>query len=236
MALAVSRRASSNGWQRAPAAHGQRPVSAQALWDLMAEELVGLIAEHLEPHAKTESVPRPLPSPTAVPHPSPREFANSSRGAAHWVSLSKFLKQSAPFKTALSRNRRSYRETLACERVLASHNEDVYDWPLEVLKLRGADDSSEALSHFAPFARTTLKAAYWSVAKEVHPDRLQVGSDLATQAMSVLNEVCARARVILLSPATSPSTRSSFLTAAFPLTAALRLAGVPSCLASFCRA
>ena len=189
-----------NGWQaassmpswQAPASQ-QRPVSAQALWDLMADELVGLIAEHLEPHA---SVPRPLPSPNAVPHPSPREFASSSRGAAHWVSLSKFLKQSAPFKTALSRNRRSYRETLACERVLASHNEEVYDWPLEVLKLRGADDSSEALSHFAPFARSTLKAAYWSVAKEVHPDRLQVGSDLATQAMSVLNEVRAFARVI----------------------------------------
>ena len=42
------------------------------------------------------------------------------------------------------------------------------------------------LSHPTPIARHTLRMAYWAVAREVHPDRVQ--TPLATEAMVVLNE------------------------------------------------
>lgn len=67
----------------------------------------------------------------------------------------------------------------------------MHDWALEVLRLRGTLDSESGtslLSHRAPFSKRTLRKHYWAVAKAVHPDRLHVGSEVATQAMSVLNE------------------------------------------------
>ena len=161
------------------------------LWEAMAEELVHLVAGYLDP-----SHSRPLS------HADYRgEYASSSVGAAHWCQLSRTLSTSAPWSgTALQRNRRCHHETSRCCRVL-EYDQSEEDWPLLVLKLRSSksrDSDSTLLSHATPIARQVLRQAYCSVAREVHPDRVECS--LATQAMTVLNEV----RAFPLMPHSTP--------------------------------
>lgn len=157
------------------------------LWDLIADDLVGLIAHCLTPA-------RPLVS------GDKHVYAETSIGAAHWMQLSASVRARAPWHATLQENRRSHHETAACCRVIESRDEAVYDWPLQVLRLRctsaqsGAKGHHSYLSHTIPISKQTLKTAYWAVAKEVHPDRLSVGS-LATQAMTVLNEAYRQAQL-----------------------------------------
>ena len=185
----------------------------ETLWETMAEELVSLIACYLSPIApgspSLSSSPGyhpaawlacpPLSLPAAKTH-----WAESSIGAAHWVQLSRALRAAVPTWCAeLSTSRRSHLETAACCRVIDSQNEEAYDWPLQVLRLRegpGAQAEGSRLSHATPISRQSLRLAYWAVAKEVHPDRLQLGRDsstrsIATQAMAVLNEAYRQAQL-----------------------------------------
>ena len=164
----------------------------EGLWDLMAEDLVGLIVHCLTP--ATPYLSRPLVSGDRY------MYAESSVGAAHFMQLSASVRARAPWHATLQENRRSHHEAAACCRVIESRDEDVYDWPLQVLRLRlsgaqpaGAKNHSY-LSHTVPISKHTLKAAYHAAAKEVHPDRLRVGS-LATQAMTVLNEAYRQAQL-----------------------------------------
>mmetsp|Transcript_11662 Transcript_11662/g.23768 ORF Transcript_11662/g.23768 Transcript_11662/m.23768 type:complete len:202 (+) Transcript_11662:15-620(+) len=173
----------------------------ERLWDTMADELVSLIACYLSPTAAGSpslSTP-PLGLPEAKTH-----WVESSIGAAHWVQLSRALMQSTPsWCSELSSSRRSHLETAACCRVIDSHNEENYDWSLQVLRLRdgpGAQQEGGRLSLATPIARQALRLAYWAVAKDVHPDRLQLGRDattrpIATQAMAVLNEAYRQAQL-----------------------------------------
>ena len=148
------------------------------LWDAMAEELVALVAGFLDPNNS-----RPLSR-----QDYNGEYATSSVGAAHWCQLSRSMASSAPWSTSLlQRNRQKHHETARCCRVL-DYNESEEDWPLVVLKLRSSKTAPDStlLSHATPIARQVLRQAYWSVAREVHPDRVECS--LATQAMTVLNE------------------------------------------------
>jgi hypothetical protein len=152
----------------------------------MAEELVELVAQYLVPGCEANPwLSRPLSQ-------VPAHYAEKSVGAAHWVQLSKALTRRGQWLETLRRNRRSHHETAACCRVINSHDEAAYDWPLAVLKLRASatassgEPPSHLLSHTVPLSRHSLRMAYWAVAKEVHPDRLQ--TPLAATAMTVLNE------------------------------------------------
>lgn len=154
-------------------------------WDTMADELVELVASYL--------VPGTLESPwLSLPLGKVSDYyAEESVGAAHWLQLSKALARRAQrWQISLRHARRCRDETRACCRVLECRNEAAYDWPLEVLRLRASRLSGEEapplLTHQVPMPRQALRTAYWAVAKEVHPDRLQ--TPLATQAMVVLNE------------------------------------------------
>ena len=82
---------------------------------------VELIAEHLIPVASESPW---LSRPLSQAH---NYYAESSIGAAHWVQLSKALTRRGQWLEALERNRRSHRETGACCRLLAAHDEAVYD-------------------------------------------------------------------------------------------------------------
>ena len=159
------------------------PQADDSLWDTMADDLVELIAEHL----KVSTLQRPWVSRPLSQVPA--HYVESSVGAAHFVQLSKALGRRSQWLEQLQRNQRSYRETLSCCRVIDSQNED-YDWPLAALRLRASgmanDKKASTLSHALPLSRSTLRTAYWNVAKEVHPDRLH--TPLASEAMSVLNE------------------------------------------------
>jgi len=151
------------------------------LWDELTEELVMLIAQMLAP-VSTENAWKSAPL-----RDIKNMHAQSSLGASHWMRLCKSLFDSAPWRAQLYKSRRNHYETVACCRVLESHLSDEPDWPLQVLRLRSSKlAASTALSHALPISRQTLRTSYWAVAKEVHPDRLQV--PLATQAMTVLNE------------------------------------------------
>ena len=185
----------------------------ETLWETMAEELVSLIACYLSPivsgspslspspgyHPAAWQSPPPLALPAAKTH-----WAESSVGAAHWVQLSRALRAAVPTWCAeLSSSRRNHFETAACCRVIDSQDESSYDWPLQVLRLRegpGAQAEGCRLSHATPISRQSLRLAYWAVAKDVHPDRLQLGRhsstrSIATQAMAVLNEAYRQARL-----------------------------------------
>ena len=179
--------------------------ATSGLWEDMADELVELIACYLTP-CPTESpwLSRPLATVKNV-------FAEESVGAAHWLKLSKALHAYAPFRSKMQHYRRRHRETKSCSRVLESYDESQFDWPLMALRLRSAkaDDGSSELSHSTPIARHTLRLAYWAVAREVHPDRLMVGS-LATQAMTVLNDACAPPRPSVRQRRPSPPRPSSW--------------------------
>jgi len=170
----------------------RRQQRENALWDAMADELVDLISQHLDPVTLAPSpwLSRPLSQILS-------QVRENSVGAAHWVMLNKALTRRGEWLDALRRNRRSHRETAACCRILEAKANGLAaeqdDWPLAVLKLRAASQeeppASAPLSHAVPMARHTLRTAYWAVAKEVHPDR--IGSErtpLATEAMTVLNE------------------------------------------------
>ena len=172
-----------------PSGHAQIGAEDRQ-WDSLAEELIGLIAGFLNP--------TPWPSEPLIDS-GKYQFAESSVGAAHWVQLSSSVSAMAPWHSTLKNNRRSHMETVACCRVIESKDEGLYDWPLQVLRLR-ADKSqrpgSKSLSPALlgkPIARHTLRSAYWAVAKEVHPDRLQIA--IATQAMTVLNEAYRQAQL-----------------------------------------
>lgn len=123
------------------------------------------------------------------------DVKEQSRGAAHWLQLSHAhaaLAISSSWLQTLQCNRRSHVETAACCRVLEAKERDVYDWTLEVLRLRG--EGAGSLSHIAPISKHVLRLAYVRCAREVHPDRLQVGS-LAHAAMTVLNEAYRQAQL-----------------------------------------
>jgi len=149
------------------------------LWESMAEELVLIVKEYLEPYTS-----HPVLSSEAGSH-----YIRLSTAAAHWVQLcKKFLQQAHPWRQRLSHHRRCHQEAAACCRVLEAAR-DRRDWALEVLKLRGLPSPScerGVLSPATPLSRSALRSAYMQVAKEVHPDRTCV--PLATQAMSVVNE------------------------------------------------
>ena len=216
----------------------------ETLWETMAEELVSLIACYLSPivsgspslspspgyHPAAWQSPPPLALPAAKTH-----WAESSVGAAHWVQLSRALRAAVPTWCAeLSSSRRNHFETAACCRVIDSQNESSYDWPLQVLRLRegpGAQAEGCRLSHATPISRQSLRLAYWAVAKDVHPDRLQLGRhsstrNIATQAMAVLNEAYRQARLaqtrtraptLLAYPKPNPTSRPLSPPPALPL-------------------
>ena len=143
----------------------------ETLWDTMAEDLVSLIACYLSP-IEAGSPWLSLGLPAAKTH-----WAAKSIGAAHWVQLSRALSDAVPTWCAeLSCSRRSHLETAACCRVIDSRRGDD-DWSLQVLRLRegpGAKEEGSRLSHATPISRQSLRLAYWAVAKDVHPDRLQL--------------------------------------------------------------
>ena len=142
----------------------------------IAEELVAYIADCLTPDVNND-----------VQLASKTLYADVSVGAAHWVQLSKSLAGTVPWwPQRLITYRRQHRETVECCRVIESREEQRDDWPLEVLRLRGTRTESAIISHSLPISRHTLRSAYTAVAKDVHPDRLQVPQ--ATQAMTILNE------------------------------------------------
>lgn len=147
------------------------------LWAAMADELVMMIAEMLAPVSTASSWQMSPLSDLKHMH------ALSSIGASRWVRLCKSLFLSAPWRDQLNESRRVHYETAACCRVLESHHSEDDDWPLQVLRLRHSkfaaasneqQELSTALSHALPISRQTLRASYCAVAKDVHPDRLQV--------------------------------------------------------------
>ena len=148
---------------------------------------MALIADLLTP-CSTESVW--LSSPLSQKHLS--GLRETSIGAARWMSLCKSLYSASPW--SLERHRRCHVETLACCRVIESHVDNEDDWPLIALRLRSpkrtTGPASSELSHATPISRHALRIAYWSAAREVHPDRLIEVPHKATQAMTVLNEAC----------------------------------------------
>ena len=94
----------------------------QLLWDAMAEELVELIANHLDPGCKTESPWLSVPLSNV-----PTYYADSSVGAAHWNQLSKALSRRGQWVDTLRKNRRDHDETTACCRLLNAFDEQEYD-------------------------------------------------------------------------------------------------------------
>ena len=170
------------------AMHGDGPPQ---LWDSMAEDLVSLIACYLKPpHGAA------MPTDGSCNLQSLRtHYMEGSVGAAHWVQLSRVLLEQAgrPWRATLEHNRKCHHQTDECCRVLEIRDEaDEYDWPLAVLRLRASklnpENNASKLSHATPIAKNTLRAAYWQVAMEVHPDRSAEVGSLATKAMVVLNE------------------------------------------------
>ena len=94
-------------------------------WDRMADELVELVAAYIEPGTLEPSpwLSRPLREVSAY-------YAQQSRGAAHWMCLSKALfrrAQRCEWQAEVRRNRQSRIETAACCRILECHNEAHYD-------------------------------------------------------------------------------------------------------------
>jgi len=168
------------------------------LWETIADELVALIADYLEPSTHgnewSSRLERPLKGLKG-------HYAVDSIGAAHWVQLSRALwSSSTTWRRRLTLNHRAHVETMACCRVLEARDEATYDWPLQVLRLRASSiqlsrtTERHPLCPATPIPQNTLRVAYWAVAKEVHPDRLQVGA-LATAAMAVLNEAYRQAQL-----------------------------------------
>ena len=194
-----------------PNLRSRRPsADAPCLFPRHSCRLVELVACHLVPGGAAGSpwLSRPLGQ-------VPSYYAESSVGAAHWCQLSKALTRRSQYLEVLRNNRRHHRETQACCRVLECKGDQrEYDWPLAVLKLRASKQPTPQhetlLSHATPIARHTLRMAYWAVAKEVHPDRLQ--TPLAGEAMAVLNEAYRQAVLqfserVPCAPRKSPHTR-----------------------------
>ena len=163
--------------------HCEPIADEETLWETMAEELVSLIAQCLSPIAPgspwlSQAASGSLGCRLSQLPAAKTHWAKSSIGAAHWVQLSRALGSAVPTWCAeLSSSRRSHFETAACCRVIDSQNTEAYDWPLQVLRLRegpGAQAEGSRLSHATPIARQSLRLAYWAVAKDVHPDRLQL--------------------------------------------------------------
>ena len=108
---------------------GLAPVGPH-LWDAIADDLVSLIADHLEPH-------NPGSEYAQLEHPLKGlkgHYAADSVGAAHWVQLSRTIwtGSASRWRHVLTLNHRAHVETAACCRVLEARDEATYDWPLQV--------------------------------------------------------------------------------------------------------
>ena len=164
------------------------------LWDSMAEDLVSLIACYLKP-PQGAAVPADSLNGSCDLQSLRTHYLEGAVGAAHWMQLNRVLLEQAgrPWRATLEHNRKCHHQTDECCRVLEIRDDtDEYDWPLAVLRLRASklnpESNASKLSHATPIAKNTLRAAYWQVAMEVHPDRSAEVGSLATKAMVVLNE------------------------------------------------
>jgi len=164
-------------------------MAAPLLWEGIADDCVALIACHLAPSYGTSDL-----GDAQVGALESMRAAHLLRsvGAAHWLALNRACSSTGrPWRAALCHNRKWYDQAGACQRVLEIEDA-AEDWPLAVLRLRASalhpESSARKLSHATPISKSTLRAAFRSVAKEVHPDRSAEVGSLATRAMTVLNE------------------------------------------------
>ena len=134
-------------------------ITPPSLVDI-AEDLVACIAEWLTPNVNTGDVQLA------------NKYADASLGAAHWVQLSKSLASAMPvaaWSQKLIAYRRNHRETKECCRVLEALHEERDDWPLQVLRLRGARCGCAIVSHPTPISRHTLRSAYAAATRIKEP-------------------------------------------------------------------
>ena len=130
-------------------------------WDVMADELVELIAEHLVPGTlESPWLSRPLSEVSSY-------YSESSVGAAHWLQLSKALARRAQrcgWEVRLRKAKRSRDETAACCRVLECHHNAGYDCGHGRRSNARDDHSLSTLLHSRSCAMNCIRAARGSQA------------------------------------------------------------------------
>jgi hypothetical protein len=145
-------------------------MAAPLLWEGIADDCVALIACHLAPSYGTSDL-----GDAQVGALESMRAAHLLRsvGAAHWLALNRACSSTGrPWRAALCHNRKWYDQAGACQRVLEIEDA-AEDWPLAVLRLRASalhpESSARKLSHATPISKSTLRAAFRSVASACLP-------------------------------------------------------------------